>query len=93
MRTTVHVADFGGIGFTSPFGRRRKRIYNLLAKHFGKRNLASLSISAREFPVRAGADLQRAIETTVGAQDRVVCMHPRPDGPTTKPPKPGLMAH
>jgi len=34
-----------------------------------------------------------AANADAAAQDRVICMHPRLDGPTTKPPKPGLMAY
>jgi hypothetical protein len=43
--------------------RRRTRISSLLARHFGRGNLQSVSIAERQFPMRVRADLQRAVET------------------------------
>lgn len=44
-------------------GKGFGRTGRLLAAHFGKSNLQSLSISDRQFPVRVRADVQRAVES------------------------------
>jgi hypothetical protein len=46
------------IGTAKRFGRTGR----ILAGHFGTRNLQSVSIRERQFPMRVRADLQRAIE-------------------------------
>jgi cell division protease FtsH len=47
-------------------GRRRRRVSALLAKHFGRAKLESLSVAERQFPVRVRPDLQRAVVELFG---------------------------
>jgi len=51
------IFDFS-LGSGKGFGRTGK----MLARHFGKKDLHSLSVRERQFPMRVRADLQRAVE-------------------------------
>lgn len=51
--------------------RRKGLVSALLSEHFGKKNLAWLRVSERQFPFRVRADLHRAVEQVLGSELRV----------------------
>jgi hypothetical protein len=52
--------------FTGGRKRRVDRVSSLLGRHFGKVEVAGLSVVERQFPFRVRADLQRAVEQLLG---------------------------